>query len=55
MMSRARVPNGSLLALLCGVNLAIYKAQLTEGREVIANRLTSKHGQSKHKKIRLRA
>ena len=50
-MSRA---DGSLV-LLFDDNLAMYKAQLMEGREVTVHRLTSKHGQSKQMKIHLRA
>ena len=46
-MSRARVPDGSFLVLFDD-DLALYKAQLTEGREVTVHRLTNdKRGQSK--------
>ena len=54
-MSRARAPNGSLLVPIDN-NLALYKAQLTEGRKVTVHRLTNdKRGQSKRMKIHLRA
>jgi len=55
--SRATIPNDSRLPLTwkCDDNLAMYKAQLMEGREVAVNRLTNKRDQSKEKKIHLQA